>query len=74
MSYTKIFTNTSIIVKGLCNLLEDASIHYVVKDRFESSKLAGFGETINSVEVHVLDNDIEEAKKFVESYKSEINS
>lgn len=74
MSYTKIFTNNNIIVKGLCNLLDDASISYIIKDRVESSRLAGFGTPPNSVEVHVLSTQINEASEIVKNYEVEINS
>ena len=74
MNYNRIFTNNGIIVKGLCNLLDDVSIPYIIKDGVESSRLAGFGAPSNSVEVHVLDSYIDEASEIVKNYEVEINS
>lgn len=72
--HIKIFSSSSIIVKGLQNLLDDNKISYLIKDQFESARLAGFGEQMNSVEIHVLKSDIEKTKPIVEKYKNEINS
>lgn len=74
MEYSKIFTNSSILVKGLTNLLEDNAITYIIKDRFESSRLAGFGESAAAVEVHVLATDLEKAIPLVQQYEAEINA
>ena len=74
MEYSKVFTNSNIIVRGLTNLFDDSSIRYIIKDNFESSRLAGFGESSNSVEVHVLNSDIDNALEIVKNYELEINS
>ena len=74
MEYSKVFTNSNIIVRGLTNLFDDSSIRYIIKDKFESSRLAGFGESSNSVEVHVLNSDIDNALEIVKKYELEINS
>lgn len=74
MEYSKVFTNSNIIVRGLTNLFDDSSIIYIIKDKFESSRLAGFGESSNSVEVHVLNSDIDNALEIVKKYELEINS
>lgn len=74
MSHKKLFVNTNIIVKGLCNLLDDANITYLIKDNFESARLAGFGEFSNAVEVHVLEDNFAKANAILDKYKSEINS
>tara|TARA_R110001606_G_scaffold55599_4_gene135330 strand:+ start:2210 stop:2440 length:231 start_codon:yes stop_codon:yes gene_type:complete len=71
--HTKLFTGSNIIVNGLKNLLDQDDISYIIKDKFESARLGGFGEQMDSVEVHVLDTDIEKAKMIVESYKGKIN-
>ncbi|RCS28005.1 DUF2007 domain-containing protein [Polaribacter sp. WD7] len=73
-AHIKIFSGSSIIVKGLQNLLEDKNINYIIKDKFESARLAGFGEQMNSVELHVLNSDLEKAQLIVDTYKAEINS
>ena len=72
--YLPIFSGSSIIVRGLQNLLDNANISYIIKDNFESARLAGFGEQRNSVEVHVLNSDIKIANTIVASYREEINS
>lgn len=74
MNHKKLFENNSIIVRGLCNLLDDANIVYLIKDKFESARLAGFGESSNAVEIHVPEDSFSEAVKIAERYKSEINS
>ena len=72
--HIKIFTGSSIIVKGLQNLLDDNKIHYIIKDNFESARLGGFGEQMNSVELHVLMADQEKAETIANDYRKEINS
>jgi hypothetical protein len=72
--HTKLFTGSNIIVNGLKNLLDVAQISYIIKDRFESARLGGFGENMDSVEVHVLDADVDKAKNIVEAYKGKINT
>ncbi|MEO9570775.1 MAG: DUF2007 domain-containing protein [Polaribacter sp.] len=72
--HIKIFSGSSIIVRGLQNLLDENKITYLVKDQFESARLAGFGEQMNSVEIHVLGIDKDKAKSIVDKYKIEINS
>lgn len=72
-TYTKIFTDTNIIVRGLQNQLEDKGIHSIVKDGFESARLAGYGEQLASVALLVLNKDLETAKSILETYKEKIN-
>lgn len=71
--HTKLFTGSHIIVNGLKNLLDAQDISYIIKDKFESARLGGFGEQMDSVEVHVLDVDLEKAKMLVENYNEKIN-
>jgi hypothetical protein len=72
--HTKLFVGSNIIVNGLKNALDIEHINYIIKDKFESARLGGYGEQMNSVEVHVLDSHIEKAKIIIESYKEKINS
>ena len=72
--YVKLFTETNIIISGLKNELESENIKYLIKDRFESARLGGFGESLASVEIHVLNKDLEDAKKVLTSYREKINS
>jgi hypothetical protein len=71
--YVKLFTDTNIIINGLKIQLEEKNIHYIVKDKFESARLGGFGESLASVEIHVLNNDLENAKKVLSAYREKIN-
>lgn len=72
--YQKLYTNSAIIIKGLTILLEEKDIKYIIKDRFESARLAGFGEFMNAAEVHVKFSQFENAQKILEKYKLTINS
>lgn len=69
-----IFSGSSILVKGLQNRLEDNNISVLIKDRAESARLGGYGEFRTSVELQVLNVDIEKAKPIVDAYQKEINS
>ena len=72
--HTKLFTGSNIIVNGLKNILDLEVISYIIKDKFESARLGGFGEQMNSVEVHVLDTDVLKAGKIIENYKEKIKA
>lgn len=72
--HIKIFSGSSIIVRGLQNILDDKKITYLIKDSVESARLAGFGAQRNSVELHVLNTDKDAAKIVVDAYRKEINS
>ena len=72
--YTKVFTDDSILVNRLQTLLNDAGIDSKVLDRVESGRLAGFGVPINSVELFVLNTDLEKAQPIIDHYKEKINS
>ena len=72
--YTKVFTDDSILVNRLRTLLKEATIDSKIRDRVESGRLAGFGVPINSIELFVLNTDLEMAKPIIELYKEKINS
>lgn len=74
MKYEKLFTSSNIILKGLCVLLEEENIRYIIKDRFESARLAGFGEAMNATEIHVDASKFATAQAILENYKISINS
>ena len=71
--YIKIFTETYIIVRGLQKQLEDKGIHNMIKDKFESARLGGYGEQNASVELHVLNKDLEVVKPILYTYKAKID-
>lgn len=72
--HIKVFSGTSIIVRGLQNILDDNQIGYVVRDNVESARLAGFGAQRNDINLYVLEDDFSKAKALVESYQEKINS
>ena len=72
--YTKVFTDNSIIVNRLHSLLIEAEIASKTSDRVESGRLAGFGVPTNSVELYVLNTDLEKAQPIIDLYKEKINS
>lgn len=71
--YVKLFTESNIIITGLKNMLEAESINYIIKDKFESARLGGYGEQSTSVEIHVLKIDITIAEHILAVYKEKIN-
>ncbi len=70
--HIKIFTGTSILVNRLAFLLEEQNIPSIIKNDKESGRLAGFGTTGSSVELHILNTDIEKSKNIIDSFKLEI--
>ncbi len=71
--YTKVFTDDSILVNRLQTLLKEVEINSKIRDRVESARLAGFGVPINSIELFVLNTDLEMAKPIIEAFKEKIN-
>ena len=73
-THVKIFSDTSIITNRLSSLLEEKGIASFIKNNVESGRLAGFGTMASSVELFVLEDDLEKAQPIAESYLKEINS
>lgn len=74
-NHVKVFSaNSLIIVRGLENRLTENNIDSLIKDHVNSGQLAGFGFLGNSVELFVLNTDLEKAQPIVDAYKAEINS
>jgi|TARA_B110000967_G_scaffold5050_1_gene5000 hypothetical protein len=71
--YVKLFTESNIIITGLKNMLEAESVNYIIKDKFESARLGGYGEQSTSVEIHVLKTDVTIAENILAVYKEKIN-
>jgi hypothetical protein len=71
--HIKIFTGSSIIVRGLQNRLDSSNINSLIKDPVNSGQLAGFGALGNSIELFILKSDVEKAQIIVDTYKEEIN-
>ena len=72
--YTKVFTESTILVNRLHSLLTEAGVSTRLSDRVESARLGGFGVPLNSVELFVLNEDIHKAQPIIDSFKEEINS
>ena len=72
--YSKIYTSSFIIINGLRSLLAENNIISLVKNHPESARLAGFGVTMDSVELFVLKKDLEKSEGIINTFKKEINS
>lgn len=70
--HIKIYTGTSIFVNRLKNLLADSDIHSIIKDHVNSGQLAGFGALGNSIELFILNTDLEKGREIIENFKEEI--
>lgn len=71
--HIKVFTGTAILVNRLAQLLDEQKIPSIIKDTEESGRLAGFGTTGDSAELHIFDIDIERAKPIVTEFEKEIS-
>ena len=64
--HTKLFTGSNIIVNGLKNVLDLELISYIIKDKFESARLAGFGVSIfDQIRIFVFHDELEKAKNIL---------
>ena len=72
--YTKVFTESTILVNRLHSLLTEAGISARLSDKVESARLGGFGVPLNSVELFVLNSHLQKAQPIINSFKEEINS
>ena len=72
--YTKVFTDTAILVKRLHFLLNEAGVSCRLSDNVESARLGGFGIPSNSVALFVLNSNLQKAQPIVDSFKDEIHS
>lgn len=71
--HIKVFAGTSIIVNRLNYLLEKANIHSIIKDHIASGNAIGFGTLGNSVELFILNTDIEKANTIINNFQKEIS-
>ncbi|SHJ19276.1 Putative signal transducing protein [Mesonia phycicola] len=69
--FSRILTDSSIIVNRIAYLLQDNNIDYKIKDNVESARLAGFGSPNNNVELYVLKNDLEKSKVLIDNFLKE---
>lgn len=70
--HVQVFTGTSILTNRLAYLLDEANIPTLVKDQKESGRLAGFGATEYSSELHIYKSDYERSKNIIEDFRKEI--
>ena len=68
--YTRVYTESTILIKRLQTLLNDASIH----SRIKSDKIPAYEITNFIDELFVLNKDVEKAQPIVNAFKKEINS
>lgn len=64
----KIYTGSAITINRLAQLLEDQKIPSIIKNNQESGRLAGFGITGDSVELYILNSDLNIAQKVIEAF------
>ena len=67
----RILTSSSIIVNRIAPLLDQNNIPTLIKDNVESARLAGFGTSLNDVELYVYNSDFESAQKIIDEFKKE---
>mgnify|MGYP000972649206 CR=1 FL=1 len=70
--HVKVYTGTSILVNRLAYLLDEQKIPSIIKNHSESGRLAGFGTTGDSVELHIFDSDIKVAERVFKGFEKEI--
>lgn len=67
-SYTKVFTESTLLVKRLKTLLDTENIH----SRIKSDKIPAYEITNYIDELFVLNEDVEKATPIIEEFKKEI--
>jgi|TARA_R110002124_G_scaffold253438_1_gene418865 hypothetical protein len=72
--HVKIFSGSSIIVNRLKSLLEEENISSIIKDHINMGKVTGFGPLGETIELFILNSDVEKAKPILDKYKEQINS
>ena len=72
--YLKMYTSSLIIINSIRNLLAENNIASMVKNHPESARLAGFGSSMDSVELYILTKDLERSQPIINAFKKEINS
>ena len=72
--YTKVFTDSAILVNRLHFLLNEAGISCRLSDNVESARLGGFGIPINSVALFVLNDEIHTAQPIIDSFREVIQN
>lgn len=63
LSYTHLFTGSETEALAIKNILEENHLNYVEKNHVQSGLRSGFGG--QSVEIHVLENQLTKAKELI---------
>ena len=73
-THIKLFSESPIIVNRVRSLLQEQGIGSLVKNQIESARLAGFGVSVDIVDLFILSSDLEKANKVLITFKKDINS
>lgn len=66
MKEIKIFSGSEIEAMAIKQKLEERDVSPIVRNSFESARLAGFGNTDAAVELFVTEEDYEKIKDLLE--------
>ncbi len=72
--HIKVFSGSPVIVRRLGALLRDQGIDSILKNQYESARIAGFGGPMNVADLFILNTDLESAKETIINFQKEINS
>ncbi|BAO55783.1 putative signal transducing protein [Nonlabens marinus] len=67
-NYIKAYTGSAITINRLADLFQKENITFLIKDRKESARLAGFGSTGDDVELHILESDVDKARPIITAF------
>ena len=70
-NHISIYRSSVIFIHGLALYLEENGISSIIKDSDESARLAGFAVPQDSVELQVLESDVERAQKLIASFNED---
>ena len=70
-NHISIYRSSAIFIHGLALFLEENGVQSIVKDTNESARLAGFAALQDSVELQVLESDVERAQKLIASFNED---
>lgn len=66
MEEIKVFSGSQIEALSIKQKLEERGVEPIIKDGFESARLAGFGNTDAAVELYVTAEDFDKIKDLFE--------
>ena len=70
-NHISIYRSSAIFIHGLALFLEENGVQTIVKDANESARLAGFAALQDSVELQVLESDVERAQKLIATFNED---